>query len=61
MNYTTMKNGFYLLVILLFLTSCQTKKNNVVFILVDDLGWTDLGYSGSTFYETPNILIILII
>ena len=27
----------------------------MIFILVDDLGWNDLGYSGSTFYETPNI------
>jgi len=26
--------------------------------LVDDLGWADLGYSGSTFYETPNIDIL---
>ena len=28
---------------------------NVVVILVDDLGWTDLGCQGSKFYETPNI------
>ncbi len=28
---------------------------NFLFILVDDLGWTDLGCYGSTFYETPNI------
>ena len=28
---------------------------NVVFILVDDLGWTDLGCYGSTFYDTPNL------
>ena len=28
---------------------------NIVLILVDDLGWTDLGVMGSTFYETPNI------
>ena len=28
---------------------------NVVFILVDDLGWADLNYSGSSFYQTPNI------
>ena len=33
----------------------ENKKPNVIFILVDDLGWADLGYSGSTFYETPNI------
>jgi arylsulfatase A-like enzyme len=30
-------------------------KPNVIFILVDDLGWTDLGCYGSTFYETPHI------
>ncbi len=28
---------------------------NVVLIVADDLGWMDLGYSGSSFYETPNI------
>jgi len=31
------------------------KKPNFLFILVDDLGWKDLGCFGSTFYETPNI------
>ena len=30
------------------------KKLNFVFILIDDLGWTDLGCYGSQFYETPN-------
>ncbi|QOJ19154.1 MAG: sulfatase [Phycisphaeraceae bacterium] len=28
---------------------------NIVFILIDDLGWTDLGCQGSGYYETPNI------
>lgn len=52
-------------VFLLLLLACQTvcfsqkaaakKKINVVFILADDLGWTDLGCYGSTFYETPNL------
>ena len=28
---------------------------NIVFFLVDDLGWADLGCQGSTFYETPRI------
>jgi len=28
---------------------------NFVFILIDDLGWMDLGCYGSSFYETPNL------
>ncbi len=28
---------------------------NVLFILVDDLGWSDVGCYGSTFYETPHV------
>ncbi|MCC5938384.1 MAG: sulfatase [Lunatimonas sp.] len=39
--------------------SCQSpveKKPNFVFILVDDLGWADIGANwGETFYETPHI------
>jgi arylsulfatase A-like enzyme len=30
-------------------------KPNVVLVLVDDLGWTDLACQGSTYYETPNL------
>ena len=30
-------------------------KPNIVFILLDDLGWTDLGCAGSPFYETPRL------
>ena len=30
-------------------------KPNVILILVDDLGWTDLGCMGSNVYQTPNI------
>ena len=28
---------------------------NIIFILTDDLGWTDLGCFGSKFYETPHL------
>jgi len=31
------------------------EKLNIVLILADDLGWSDLGCTGSTFYETPAI------
>jgi len=37
------------------LQDTRPPKPNFVFILVDDLGWTDVGAFGSTFYETPNI------
>ncbi len=42
---------------LFIIYSCTkgSQKTNFVFFLVDDLGWTDLGAYGSTFYETPHI------
>ncbi len=50
---------FFTLSLLLVLFSCkedlEKKSPNFVFILVDDLGWTDLGCYGSSFYETSNI------
>lgn len=47
----------------LFLTGCfykkaktsSSKRPNIVFILVDDLGWSDLGFMGNPVYETPNL------
>ncbi len=54
----------YKVVILLALTGLSCGKEakkieapppNVVFILADDLGWTDLGFMGSSYYETPNL------
>ena len=31
------------------------KKPNIVFFFIDDLGWTDVGFMGSKYYETPNV------
>ena len=31
------------------------RQSNVLFIVVDDLGWKDTGCYGSTFYATPNV------
>jgi len=33
----------------------DSRRPNIVFILVDDLGWRDVGFMGSRYYETPNI------
>jgi arylsulfatase A-like enzyme len=49
-----------ILILLLFIYSCQNnivdkEKPNVILIVADDLGWSDLSYMGSTYYETPNI------
>ncbi|KPM48803.1 sulfatase [Jiulongibacter sediminis] len=47
------------LTLLLFLmigfSASAQKRPNIVFILADDLGYHDLGYTGSSYYETPNI------
>ena len=49
-------NKIYVLLILLILScSKPVEKPNLLFILVDDLGWTDVSYNGSDFYETQNI------
>lgn len=40
---------------LILVSAAEIRKPNVVLILIDDLGWADLGITGSTFYETPNI------
>ena len=31
----------------------RKSKPNVILFLIDDLGWSDIGINGSTFYETP--------
>ena len=36
-------------------SAASKRKPNVVLILVDDLGWTDVACFGSKYYETPNI------
>lgn len=35
--------------------AAATEKPNIVFLLVDDLGYGDFGCYGARFYETPNI------
>ena len=55
-NQIIKKLSFLLLLMLLF--SCNKEsldKPNIILIVADDLGWSDLSYMGSEYYETPNI------
>ena len=50
--------GWSWLVVLFLLVprvSSASERTNVVCFLVDDLGWTDLGCFGSSFYDTPHV------
>ncbi|WP_147676492.1 sulfatase [Algibacter pacificus] len=49
-------------VTLLSISSCKNQSNekehakpNIIIINVDDMGWRDVGFMGSEYYETPNI------
>lgn len=37
------------------LLTAADRPPNIIFILADDLGWTDVGCFGGKYYETPNI------
>ena len=63
MQLTNNLNRAYLLLAICLLLLCgspplivaQHDKTNVVLILIDDLGWKDVGCYGSTYYQTPHI------
>lgn len=53
-----MKFPWLIIILVLGITYVEGKEpdtRNVVLILIDDLGWKDLGCYGSDYYQTPNI------
>ena len=57
MNNQILKKLSFLMIFTL-ICSCNKEsleKPNIVLIVADDLGWSDLSYMGSEYYETPNI------
>ena len=36
-------------------TSSSARRPNILFFLIDDMGWRDVGFMGSKFYLTPNV------
>lgn len=47
--------------ICMLLSSCKSEVNNekqppnILLINIDDMGWRDVGFMGSEYYETPNL------
>ncbi len=57
-----MKKIYFLVLMTIIHLSCSSAKApivperpNIILINVDDLGWKDLAFMGSSYYETPNI------
>jgi arylsulfatase A-like enzyme len=50
-----MKHFLILLAVLSSAAHGAEKPTNILFIFADDLGWKDVGYQGTDFYETPRI------
>jgi hypothetical protein len=59
------QNGMNKIIILSLMILCnlscyaaptqKTSRPNIVVLYIDDLGWKDLGCTGSKYYETPHI------
>lgn len=58
---TIISKSILSIILLCAILSCHSKKAddiknpNIVFILVDDLGWSDTSFMGNPVYETPNL------
>ena len=55
MNKTLLIKFIFFLLITVSCSKETIEKPNIVLIVADDLGWSDLSYMGSSYYETPNI------
>lgn len=43
------------LIVAISLVLCQAKSPHILFVVVDDLGWSDVGFQNISPIKTPNI------
>ncbi|MGY8771441.1 MAG: sulfatase [Pirellulales bacterium] len=55
MNLFHLRTFFILLLASTSTVLAAAQPPNIVFVLADDLGYSDVGFNGQGFYETPNI------
>ena len=58
-NHNPIARILVVVFMLLLYVSCNNRQDltapNIIIINVDDMGWKDVGFMGSEYYETPNI------
>jgi arylsulfatase A-like enzyme len=55
MNNQLKKLTLLLVSFCVFSAFAQDEKPNIIFIMADDLGWQDVGFMGSQWFETPHL------
>lgn len=62
-TYSIKKTGLLFISVIIILSGCSQNRltghketrPNIIFIVTDDLGWSDLGCYGADLHETPNV------
>ncbi len=52
---TLVRVSVFLCILCSSISATAAKQTNFLFLLVDDMGWADIGVNGSRFHETPHI------
>ncbi len=51
----SVKEIIFVVFLFAFSFTVKSEKPNIILINIDDMGWRDVGFMGSEYYETPNI------
>lgn len=55
MNHFRLRTMIFLVLVSASTVCAAAQRPNIVLVIADDLGYSDVGFNGQRFYETPNI------